>query len=211
VAFDVRSANLLQLGVANADDLFGALPLCRTVTFLAFRIVAINLHELCEVDVIRERVNHGGQVHLVAIRGQLDTIRQAARDILKEVRRTPGVPPSYQPANHEFGIGFDGYERPHVATDAGFQFLYRYLLLLAANETPYFIDLNALSRNVADIAVLIGGRKPYRLPPATGGLFRALVPTGEPPRLLRSPLTESTSPFVRLQVGAVGRAVDQVT
>ena len=156
LAFDVRSADVLGVGVTDTYDLFGALPLRRAVTFLAFRIIAVNLYQLGEVDIFRERISHGGQVHLMAVRGQLDSIRQAACNVLKEVRCTPGIPPSYQPTDNELGLRFDGRIRPHVATDTGFHFLYRYLLLLAANEAPNFINLNTLSGNVADGAILIG-------------------------------------------------------
>jgi hypothetical protein len=157
LAFHIRRADMLHFRSADTRDLFGALPLRRAVTFFAFRIVAVDFHELREVDLLTERIRHGSQVHLMAVRGQLDAIRQVARNILKEIRCSPGVPPSYQPRDYQLRLRFDGHKRPDIATDTGFHLFDGHLLLLAANEAPNFVALNALSGNVLDNAVLIVG------------------------------------------------------
>jgi hypothetical protein len=61
----------------------------RAVALLSFGIGAVNLHQLRLVNVRRERIGCSRQIHLVAVRGQLDSIRQAAFNIPKKLRCTP--------------------------------------------------------------------------------------------------------------------------
>lgn len=143
--------------VRGADNVYalGAQTLCRAVAFLPVRIVAVDFHQLRVVHVLRERIGHSHQVHLVAVRGQLDSIRQAALNILKKLRRTPGVPPSDHPGHYQFGLSFDCGERPNVTAGAGFQFGSGDVLLFASDKRPDFINLNTLCGNVADNTVLV--------------------------------------------------------
>jgi hypothetical protein len=53
----------------------------------------------------------------VSIRGQLNAIRHAPGDILKELRRKPRVSPPNHPTDNELGIRFDRREGPHVTAD----------------------------------------------------------------------------------------------
>ena len=84
---------MLLIWVADDFDTLGAKTLRGAVAFLSFWIVAENLHQLRVVDLIAKRVRNGRQVHLVAVRGQLDSIRQSTSYVLKEVRCTPRIPP----------------------------------------------------------------------------------------------------------------------
>ena len=100
LAFDVARRDVLLIRVADDFDALGAKTLRGAVASLSLGIVAVNLVELCEVNPISESIRNGSQVHPVAVRGQLDSIRQTSRNILKEVRCTPRVPPAYGPANY---------------------------------------------------------------------------------------------------------------
>ena len=157
LTFHVAGADMFV--IRRTDDVYAlsAKTLCRAVALLSFGIVAEYLHQLRVVNVFSERIRDGIQVHLMAIRGQLDSVRQAAFNVPKELRRTPGIPPSYQPRNDQLGLRFNRRERPNVAAYSGFQLLFRNVLLLAADETPDFVNLDPLRGNVAYNAVLIVG------------------------------------------------------
>src|ERR1035437_1746785 len=122
----------------------------RAVALLPFGIVAVDLDQLSVVHILRECVRDRRQIHLVAVRGQLDSIGQTAFNVLKELRRTPGIPPSDHPGNNQLGLSLNRGKRPNVTADPGLQFLLRNVLLLAADERPYLIDLDALGCDVAD-------------------------------------------------------------
>jgi hypothetical protein len=112
--------------------------------------------ELSEVDPVTEGVRNGSQVHPVSVRGQLDSIRQTSGNILKEVRRTPRVPPAYGPANYKLRVRINRGEGPNVSGIANAipDFL-RHVLLLRIAARPNLIDLYALRFHVANGRVLI--------------------------------------------------------
>ena len=156
---------ILPLHVAGADmpvirrpddvNALGAKTLCRAVALLSFRIVAVDLDQLRVVHFRRERIRDGHQIHFVTIGSQLDTVCQTALNILKKRRRTPGIPPSNHPTNHEFRLSFNRRERPNIAADLRIKLPRRDVLLFAANVTLNFIHLNTLGRHVADNPVLV--------------------------------------------------------
>ena len=149
--------NMFRIGRSDDSIASGPKTLRRAVALLPFGIIAINLHQLRVVNVRRERIRHSRQIHLVAVRGQLDSIQQAAFNIPKKLRRTPGVPPSDHPTDNELGLCFNGDECPNVPADPGLHLFDGNVLLLAADEGPDFIDLYTLSVNIADNAVLVFG------------------------------------------------------
>ena len=82
LSLNVAGRNVFLIGGADNLDALGALTLRRAVALLCLRIVAVHLHKLREVDVRFERIRHGVQIHLMAVRGQLDAIRQTRRNVL---------------------------------------------------------------------------------------------------------------------------------
>src|SRR5580658_4082605 len=76
LSFDVTRRTVGAVGIATDSDSFGAKTLRRTVALLSLRSVAVDLHELREVDIVPKRFRNGIQVHLMAVRGQLNSIRQ---------------------------------------------------------------------------------------------------------------------------------------
>src|SRR3989442_2920467 len=89
------------IGVTKNERLLDAKTLRGAVRPCSIRIGAVNLDELREVDIIRERINHRVQIHLMSIRGELHAIRQAPGDILKKLGRKPRVSPSNKPADNK--------------------------------------------------------------------------------------------------------------
>src|ERR1035441_4218450 len=142
----VACADMLMVRGAYDIDSFGPKTLRRAVARLSFGITAIDLDQLSVIDIGSEGVRDGNQIHFVAVRGQLDSVRQTAFNIPKKLRRTPGVPPSYHPGDYELALGLNGRERPNVTTDTGFHLFRRDVLLLASDKRPDFIDLNPLGR-----------------------------------------------------------------
>lgn len=159
LSFNVRRADMLRVGRTNNSLSLGAKTLRRAVALLSLEIAAEDLHQLRVIDPGSESVWYGNQVHLVAVRGQLNSIRQTAFYVLKELCRTPGVPPSDQPGNHQLGLCLNRGESPNISADSGIHFLGGYVLFFATDERPYFIDLNTLGGNVADNAVLVLGTR----------------------------------------------------
>src|ERR1022692_1094040 len=157
LSLNVGRADVLWVGRANDRLSFGPKTLRRAVTGRSLRIVAINLDQLRVVDIIRESIRYSRQIHLVAVRGQLDSIRQPVCNVPKELRRTPGVPPSCHPRQYELALSFNRGERPNVATDTGLHLGFCDVLLLASDKRPDLINLNPLGRNVADHAVMVLG------------------------------------------------------
>ena len=76
--FHEASRDMRRFRIADHLHPLGAKTLRGAVALLAFRIVAEYLDQLSEVDLFTKRVRDGFQIHLVAVRGQLDSIRQAA-------------------------------------------------------------------------------------------------------------------------------------
>jgi hypothetical protein len=93
----------------------------------------------------------------MAVRGQLDSVRQPAFNVPKELRCTPGVLRSYHPRNYRLALRFNRGERPNISAAASSHFLGSDALLLTANKRPDFVNLDALRGNVADNAALILG------------------------------------------------------
>ena len=154
--FDVADRNMLLIRVADNFDSLSAQTLRGAVAFLSLRIVAVNLHQLREVNPVAERVGNRRQIHLVAVRGQLDSIRQPASYVLKKVRRTPRIPPTYHPTDNEFRVRVDRGEGPNVPSIANaLPHLRRGVLFLGVTERPNLIDLDALRRYVANRHVLV--------------------------------------------------------
>lgn len=142
--FNKRSRNMLGIGIAGnglrdcAKTLRGAVP------SVSFKVTSIDLDEHRVVYAALKRVGHGIQVHLMAVRRQLDAIRQTRFNITKELSSKPRVSPSNHVADDQLRFGINRGERPNVATNAvPLNFFNGHMLLLAANERPDFIGLNA--------------------------------------------------------------------
>ena len=160
LALDIAGRNMVLIGVAGNRRSFGAKTLRRAVSRLPFRIVAVNLHQLREVNARSESIGNGGQIHLVAVRRQLNPVCQSAFNVLKERGSRPGVPRSCHPANHQLALRLNRGERPHVASIAAVLEMMRLnVLLLCSDERRNLINLNAFGRDVANRFVLVFGAR----------------------------------------------------
>jgi hypothetical protein len=155
LTLDVGSRNKLVVRVADDIHALCAKTLRGAVAFLSFSGIAEHLNQLRIVYSFAKRVRNGSQIHLMAVRCQLDSIRQSACYILKEVRRIPRVPRTYRPANHQLRIGVDRRVRPNISLISPIlEMLRLYVLRLGTHERPNLIDLDALSGNLANDGVM---------------------------------------------------------
>jgi len=153
--FDVRGRNVLRIGVA-CDGLRDCADTSRgAVSGIRFKITPVNLHQHGVVDASAERILNGGQVHLVAVSGQLNAVRQSRLNVLKEYRCKPRVSLPYQPADNQLRLSFNRGEGPNVAADTvSLNFLLSYVFLFTANERPNLINLHALGLNVTNRGIM---------------------------------------------------------
>src|SRR5260221_516738 len=159
LSLDVAGRNVQWVGCAENQFLFAAVALRGAVALLRFGIVPKMLDEHRVIDVIRKGVNHGIQVDLVAIAGKLYAGRQTIGKVLDELGCAASITLPYEPGNRQLAIGVQSYPSPHVASYALVRDLLRHVLLLAADECPDFIDLNALRLDVANSKVLVFGAR----------------------------------------------------
>jgi hypothetical protein len=151
LALNEAGRNVFLIWIANNGHAFSAKTLRRAVPRLPFRVVAVNLHLLREINARSESIGSGCQIHLVAIRRQLNPVCQSAFNVLKERGSSPGVPRSWHPANHQLALRFNRGERPYLASILAVLEMMRLdVLLFRSDERPDFIDLNTLRRNVAN-------------------------------------------------------------
>ncbi|SRR5258708_6900980 len=156
LSLDVAGRNVLLIGLADHFDSLGAKTLRRAIPLLSLdRIVAIDLDQLRVINGGPKSIRDSRQIHLVAVRGQLDSVLEPASNVLKELGSTPGVPPSNEPTQHQLGIGVNRGERPDITGDSFLGNLRRYVLLFGVAERPDFVDLNPLGGNVADNIALV--------------------------------------------------------
>jgi len=88
LSLHVAGADVLWIGSSDNFDLLRAKTLRGAVALLSLRIVAVDLRQLRIVDVVCKGVGNSRQVHLMAVRGQLNPIRQAASiqgNVLREI------------------------------------------------------------------------------------------------------------------------------
>lgn len=152
---DVAGRDVLRFRSTSHGLAKSAKTLRRAVAFLPFRIVAVDLVKLRIINSGSKSVIHGSQIHLVSVRGQLNPVRQAPGNVLKELRCVPGVPPSNKPAKYQLCFGVNRRERPNITRDLAFRNRRCQILLFAVAEAPNLIDLDALGWNVADNPILV--------------------------------------------------------
>ena len=117
----------------------------------------------------------------MAVRGQLDSIRQPTGYILKEVRRTPRVPPAYGPTDDQLRIRVNRGEGPSVPSVTGaVPHGRRHVLLLGVAKAPNLIDLDALRRYVANghVKILLASLTDAHQQPKDSALRHASQPNG---------------------------------
>ena len=173
--FDVGRADVLR--VRRPGDVLGnaAKALGRAVAGFSVRGRTVNLIQHRVVDVAAERILDGSEIHPVAIRRQLDAVRQTIRHIAQKVSGATRIAQADEPRQDQLALRLDGHERPDVADLAVGGAFRGDLLLLAAHKRPDFINLDAAGTHVADRVVLIpcAGRTDIGQQPQDGALRHA--------------------------------------
>ena len=154
LSFDVAGRNVFRVWISDNANFFAAGADSQAVSLLAFRLVAIILHEPCIVHVFAECLHDGIQVRCQPVRSKLHAIRKAGRHIGNEYVSSLGIALAKDPARNELRIGIDCRPGPHVASDALFRHVFSHLFLLAVAERPNFIDLNPLTSEIAECSIL---------------------------------------------------------
>ena len=156
MTFDVAGVDVLRVGVADdgmalASQAYGgAVPL-----FSAFGYtVDLNQHRV--IDIARKRLVNSLDVHLKAITGKLNAIRETARKVFDEVPSAFRVPLADQPARHQLGIGVNCGPEPRIAR-AGVLCcnIFRNGLLFAVAKGPAFINLHPFAFEVLEDPILV--------------------------------------------------------
>lgn len=136
----------------------------RAVTRLgrAVRTVAfpLQLHEHGVVDVRSERALDGFEVGAVPVGSQLHAGRgKAASEIIHKIgcRCSRAVPDA--PRRDQLRVGAHCRPGPHVASFWWRRLGARQRVLLGVHEGPYFVALDALTRQIAQRLVLIFGAR----------------------------------------------------
>jgi hypothetical protein len=149
---------MLRIGATDYNVLFGAKTLRGAVSLLAFNVATEDFHKLRVVYVYPKHFLDSLEIHLMAVCGELNPIRQALGNVLKEQRRTPRVPRTNKPANRQLSICVKSDERPNVASIGySLRHLRRDVLLLGIAKRPNLIDLDTFSRYVPHGLVLVSG------------------------------------------------------
>jgi hypothetical protein len=154
--FHVGRRNMNRIGCANHYRFGDAKDCSWAVALLRLGTRSVNLDQLCVVYLFAKRIRDGFEVHLVAVRVQLDSIRQSTRYILKELRGATGIAPAEKPADNELRICVNRCESPNVSSVPDLlPHLCRGILLFGITERPNLIDLDALGRNVPHNAIMV--------------------------------------------------------
>ena len=141
-----RIGAAFDAALIDADAFAGAVAAYRALRF------AVVLDQHGVVDVRAERALNGFQIWLVAVRGELDAVGEPRSHILHEVIGIPsrlGCQQTMRPSvcyRHPARSTSSSRQHPSAAA-----FAVRNVLLLAVNETPNFIALDALGFDVRTV------------------------------------------------------------
>src|SRR5579862_5497444 len=114
-----------------------------------------DLDQLGVVNVALECVTDSGQVKVVAVRGQLDTVAQPPCEVAYELDGGVQVAVVNPVGRDELGVGVHRHPRPHVAVAQLALLVGRDVLLLGIAEGPNLVTLDSLAREVAHHSVLV--------------------------------------------------------
>src|ERR1035437_2010315 len=151
LALDVAGANLRRIGIAHDWDLLRVRDIGRAVPALAFRVLRVDLDQLCEVATVAESGRNRAHVGLESIGADLEalTAGSVAQALNKGVRG--GLAATAQgEIENQFGVAFDGNEAVGVTDAVIVRFKRGLVAFPLLNEGPDFVALNILHRDVDD-------------------------------------------------------------
>src|SRR5579859_459093 len=154
---DKTRADVLRVRLTDDRNFVARHTLRRTVPALAFGVLLVYFDELGVVNSLTKSVEHGGQISLQAVGGELHAIRETGSEVGYEGFCGFSIPLPESPAWNEFGISVNRGPSPDISGDLAVGDFFSHLFLLAITEGPAFIYLNPLAGEVAQCGILIPG------------------------------------------------------
>ena len=174
VPFYVTGVDMLRVGVAGNRVALatkansGAIALVRAFGY------AVDLDQHRIVHIAAKRLIDRLDLHLKAIAGKLDAIRQTARHVFDEIAGAFRIALADQPARYQLGIGVNRRPEPRIASAGVIRCdLWRDVLLLGVAKRPALINLHPFAFEVLENPVLVLGAEGANLEDQPhDGLFR---------------------------------------
>ena len=107
---------MLRIGIADDGSGFATDALWRAVSLLTFRIIAVDLHQLCVVDFTTKGTFDRLQVYSESIGCELDSFDQALSQIVDQYPRGNGIARTDKPARDQLRLRVNRRERPRIAS-----------------------------------------------------------------------------------------------
>lgn len=149
---DVARADMEVFRMARTTFLAAAGANGRAVPRFAGPLRAVELYKLGVINVAAERRFDRFDVELQAVAGKLDARVDPIRDVVHEGPCVTGFAQANQVADAQFRVGVDGRPRPDASDPAAAQLP---CFVLAPDERPKFVHLNALRLKRADGQVVV--------------------------------------------------------
>src|SRR6185369_15210262 len=127
----------------------------RAIVLTCFKRARISLIEHSVINLALECALYRGQIRAPAVRGYLNAISEAIRQVFDERACCVRAAIAEHPRGDQFGVWIDCGPGPNAASLA--QLAIRYIFLLRVDEAPDLIELEALAREVAQRLVLVLG------------------------------------------------------
>lgn len=145
VPFHVAGRDVFLVRAPRDRVLLRSQALGWAVPMIPLRGRAVDLDELREVDIPGKGILYRGEVHSVAVRRELNSVQQTAREILHEFRGTPGIPRADQEAGDQLGVGVHRGEGPEVAVAEHALLRLGHVLRFGVAEGPDLVHLKPLA------------------------------------------------------------------
>jgi len=114
--FDMGSADLAHIGVAEDRNLFASDAFGGRVPYLCLGRSGIQLDQLCELDALHAKAHHNSiLVGFESVRGDLKAAFSSRSQLFRKGYRIAFAKPSKVPSQNQFAVPFDCDERPGVA------------------------------------------------------------------------------------------------
>jgi len=148
LALHVARGNVFFVRVADLRFLLATNALRKAVANFSrlARTAAVKLHQNRVINVYIEVGIDSAQIKPVAVRGQLDSVSQAATEIGNELAGSGPIAPSHLPRTNQLGIGIHRDPSPAITRAwIALAKLGRHIPFFGCNEAPNFVALNSLT------------------------------------------------------------------
>ena len=158
VPLDIACVDVFRVGLADDRVALATKANSGAVALLRAFGYAVDLDQHRVVHIATERLINRLDIHLQAIAGKLDAIRQAARKVFDEITGGLRITLADQPARYQLGIRVNRGPEPRIAR-AGIigRYLWRHVLLLGVAKRPALINLHPFALEVLKHPILVLG------------------------------------------------------